>query len=266
MRVFGSGSPIVLVPGIQGRWEWMAPAVRALAEQHRVHTFSLGDVQGAGLFDRWAALIDRAVGTDATPVSIAGVSFGGLVALYYAATRPDRVRRLVLASTPSPRWQIDRRSLGYVRRPRLSMPLFAARGAARLHHEVRRALPSPGRRARFAATHLGRALRYPVSPAHMADCVRAWTSTDLAACCGRITAPTLVITGEPALDLVVPVSSSLDYLELLPEVRHVTLERTGHLGLVLRPRDFAALVTDFVDDGTRQARQDSTGRPRERCT
>ena len=27
----GAGPPLVLVPGIQGRWEWMAPAVDALA-------------------------------------------------------------------------------------------------------------------------------------------------------------------------------------------------------------------------------------------
>ena len=37
----GSGIPIVLVPGIQGRWEWMQQAVDALATQNRVITDSL---------------------------------------------------------------------------------------------------------------------------------------------------------------------------------------------------------------------------------
>ena len=37
----GSGSPLVLVPGIQGRWEWMRPAVDALARRLRVLTFTL---------------------------------------------------------------------------------------------------------------------------------------------------------------------------------------------------------------------------------
>ena len=37
----GSGVPVVMVPGIQGRWEWMKPAVDALAERCRVVTFSL---------------------------------------------------------------------------------------------------------------------------------------------------------------------------------------------------------------------------------
>ena len=38
-----SGTPIVLIPGLQGRWEWMRPAVDALARRHRVITFSLCD-------------------------------------------------------------------------------------------------------------------------------------------------------------------------------------------------------------------------------
>ena len=39
----GNGTPIVLIPGLQGRWEWMRPAVDALARHHRVITFSLCD-------------------------------------------------------------------------------------------------------------------------------------------------------------------------------------------------------------------------------
>ena len=39
----GHGEPVVIVPGIQGRWEWMRPGVEALAERCRVLTFSLGD-------------------------------------------------------------------------------------------------------------------------------------------------------------------------------------------------------------------------------
>ncbi len=60
MRVVdrGSGVPVVLVPGIQGRWEWMAPAVEALAARCRVITFSLADEPSAA----WPA---RGIGFDA---------------------------------------------------------------------------------------------------------------------------------------------------------------------------------------------------------
>ncbi len=37
----GSGSSLVLVPGLQGRWEYLRPAVEALAGSFRVLTFPL---------------------------------------------------------------------------------------------------------------------------------------------------------------------------------------------------------------------------------
>ena len=64
--------------------------------------------------------------------------------------------------------------------------------------------------------------------------------------CQAVEAPTLVITGEEALDRVVPVTSSLEYLDLIAEAQHVTLERTGHIGLLSRPQTFATIVTDFI--------------------
>lgn len=242
----------MLIPGIQGRWEWMWPAVRALAASHRVLTFSLGQARPPLLFDQWLKAIDESLGPGER-FAVAGTSFGGLVAAYYAGLRPERVSSLILASAPSPRWRLDARSRSYLRRPRLALPLFALRGAGRLYREVRAALPAPHRRARFAGEHLLRVLRYPASPVHMAQCVQEWLTTDLVTPCRRITAPTLVITGDPHLDHVVPVDSSLDYLRLIPNARHATMERTGHLGLVLRPEEFAALVADFVRDSGAQA-------------
>ena len=44
----GSGPAIVIVPGIQGRWEWMKPAVDALSADCRVITFSLADEPSCG--------------------------------------------------------------------------------------------------------------------------------------------------------------------------------------------------------------------------
>ena len=46
----GSGIPLVLVPGIQGRWEYLGPAVEALAASFRVVTSSdfADDVEAIG--------------------------------------------------------------------------------------------------------------------------------------------------------------------------------------------------------------------------
>ena len=41
MHVEGRGLPLLVIPGIQGRWEWMRPGIRALATRFRVTTYSL---------------------------------------------------------------------------------------------------------------------------------------------------------------------------------------------------------------------------------
>jgi pimeloyl-ACP methyl ester carboxylesterase len=106
----GGGRPLVLIPGIQGRWEWMRPAVDALAARFRVITFSLPGERRSGLpprvFDAHADQVDEVLDRAAVDRAIiCGVSYGGLVALRYATRRPARVDRLVLVSTPGPRWQ-----------------------------------------------------------------------------------------------------------------------------------------------------------------
>jgi len=81
----------------------------------------------------------------------------------------------------------------------------------------------------------------------MADRARLVVQPGLEADCARIAAPTLIVTGEPHLDYVVPVEGSSEYLRLIPNARAAVLRQTGHLGSVTRPREFAALVRAFVE-------------------
>ena len=83
---------------------------------------------------------------------------------------------------------------------------------------------------------------------------------DAAAECARITVPTLVVTGERALDHVVSVDASTGYVSLIRDSRGVVLGRTGHLGSITRPREFATIVHDFAD----RTRGGRTFRPGER--
>jgi pimeloyl-ACP methyl ester carboxylesterase len=90
-------------------------------------------------------------------------------------------------------------------------------------------------------------MRAPVSLSSMAARAKMISIDDVRPDCGRITAPTLIVTGERHLDHVVPVDGSCQYLQLIPDSRAVVLERTGHLGSITRPDAFAAIVRAFTE-------------------
>src|SRR5580765_3492963 len=205
----GKGLPVAVIPGIQGRWEWMAPTIDALAKDHRVLTSSLADLRperrAGGSFLDWLPavddLLDRA---GERTVALIGVSFGGLIAACYAAHRPERVRALILVSAPAPIWELRRGDAFCIRFPRLSFPYFAARGLQRLGPEFYHARDNWPARITLAREHLGRGVSAPFSPAYAAQWVREWHAADLSADCSRITSPTLVVTGDRDIERVVP--------------------------------------------------------------
>ncbi len=246
----GHGDPVVLVPGIQGRWEWMAACVDALAEGGRAVSCSLPGEPGSGFrlrADRgfgvhveWLDAVLDAAGIESAV--LCGVSYGGWISVTYAAERPRRVRGLVLASAPGPRFTPDSRQQYYVRAPRLLLPAFLVTMRQRMKPEVKRALPDPGERRRFLRGQLAVMARARISPGLMARRIRVALGHDFAAAARRVHAPTLIVTGEEALDRVVPVRSTREYLEAIPGARAHVLKDTGHLGCMTRPREFAALV------------------------
>ena len=240
----GSGPPLVLIPGLQGRWEYMRPAVDALSASFRVLTFSLGSAGLDGYADQVADVITRARIERAT---ILGVSFGGLIAVRFAARHPSLCDALILASTPRPLLRLRPRHQFYLRAPWIFGPIFLAETPFRLRPEIRAAIPDGPARRRFSLQSLRTAIGAPVSLSRIAGRARMITTEDVTADCARIVAPTLVLTGEAHLDHVVPVDGSSEYLRLIPNARAAVLERTGHLGSITRPEAFAAIVRAFTE-------------------
>ena len=253
----GKGSPIVLIPGLQGRWEWMRPAVEALAKHHRVVSFSLCDERTspfpcdpARAFENYVAQVGTAMDrAGLREAAIAGVSYGGLIAAEFSARHPERVSALVLASALHSHWRPNQDQQRFLRSPRLLSPLFAANARARMQPEVAAAFPAMGARLRFMASQGARVAMAPASPSRMARRV-AWATGHRFADPRTITARALVLTGEATLDHVVPVQVTEQYMKELQSAQRVVLERTGHIGLVTRPDSFAEILGRFVD-GTR---------------
>ena len=251
----GSGPPLVLIPGLQGRWEYMREAVETLARSFRVVTFALAGERASGLrfdarlgLDNYVSQVLSALDeTGSDRAVICGVSFGGVVAVRFAAAHPDRTTAVVLASTPGPIWHLRPKHRLYARAPWVFGPLFVAEAPLRIRAELAAALPHPRARMRFAVEQLRTFMRAPLSFGQMGRRARIISTLDLADDCRRLTAPTLVVTGEPGLDHVVPVEGSSEYVRLIAGARGVVLERTGHQGVITRADAFAALVCEFVD-------------------
>ncbi len=250
----GSGPPVLMIPGIQGRWEWMEPAVRALADRCRVLTMSLAGEPGSGMsigadarFGVFAEQIDRQLDAQGVrAAAVCGVSFGGLIAVHYAASRPSRVDSLVLVSTPGPRVLLNARQERFVRAPRMMAPAFLLGARGRIYPEIRAALPALSDRVRFVAGHLLRMVRAPFSAERMRQRLQLASEVDFVETSRAVVSPTLVVTGEPHLDRVVPVEGTRRYVDLIPDARAATLSNTGHVGLVTLPVEFAQLVAGFV--------------------
>ena len=249
----GSGPPLVLIPGLQGRWEYARPTVDALSAFFRVITVSLddtlrGEADVASGLSRYAGQF-AAVMSDLKieRATVCGVSFGGLVAVRLAAQYPERCSSLILASTPAPSMRLKKRHQLYMRAPWIFGPLFLVETPWRLRPEVRVAIPDAKARRRMAWRTLRTAINAPVSLSGMGARARMIGGAQIAADCARIVAPTLLITGERTLDHVVPVDGSSEYLQRVANARAVVIERTGHLGSITRPDAFAALVRDFSE-------------------
>jgi pimeloyl-ACP methyl ester carboxylesterase len=198
-------------------------------------------------FDGHTAQVDAAIDRAGIDVAtICGVSFGGLIALRYAATRPRRVSALVLVSTPGPTWSPPPQTRRYMRHPRLLFPLFCVGACRRMSREL--AGTFPVRRERIgAAVRYGRlVLGAPGSPSRMSRRASQAIGSAFTQDCTRIAVPTLVVTGDPDLDGVVPVATSLEYARLIRGVQVATLSGTGHLGIVTRPERFADLIVGFA--------------------
>ena len=82
----GTGPPVIVIPGIQGRWEWMMPALRELRRSCRAISYSLCGDRGSGVdrdpalgFENYMRQLDAVFEkTGVSRAALCGVSLRGL--------------------------------------------------------------------------------------------------------------------------------------------------------------------------------------------
>lgn len=193
-------------------------------------------------------------------INLLGHSHGGMVAMDYAARFPDRVEQLVLASTLA---RFAEEQVGAME------SAMAAKAGEPWYEDARAALEAE-QAAQFATDEeLGElALRelafyfasYGDSERAYVESLRAdvpnadtlryfnekiFPTFDLRPLLGKITAPTLVVTGEE--DFITGPVCANEIEQGLSDVRKVIIRGAGHFIFVEAPEAFREAVFDFLE-------------------
>jgi pimeloyl-ACP methyl ester carboxylesterase len=105
---WGDGPPVVIIPGLAGGYELLGPLAKHLAKDFRVISYQLrGEDNCFALrrpFDREDLVSDLAELLDCLCLekpTIMGVSFGGVLAMEFAAKHPYRLKDLIIQGAGS---------------------------------------------------------------------------------------------------------------------------------------------------------------------
>jgi 3-oxoadipate enol-lactonase/4-carboxymuconolactone decarboxylase len=235
--------PLLLLNSIGadiGLWDAVAPhlarsfrVIRMDTRGHGASDAPAGDYDLQTLADDALAVLDAA---EAGKAAVCGLSLGGMTALTLAVVAPQRVAALVAACT-SPAmdpqtWETRRRivldeGMGAIAEAAMSRFFSADFQAAR-----------PDVADTVGATLLA------TSPAGYAGCCAAIRDMVLLGDLGRITAPTLVISG--ARDVSTPFDAHGEVIAAgVPGAKTQMLD-AAHLACLEAPGEFAAAVIAFI--------------------
>ena len=183
-------------------------------------------------------------------VALLGDSYGGLLAMAYAAAHPEHVAKLVLSDSPGPNWKSivhvlpevfpdieeqdekEEQSLGPDSDP-------AARASLRNH--FRMIFYSPEKRDAYMSQmgDLG------FEPAVGAAVAKQTSDLDLTQKLAGFHFPTLVITGR--FDLNVAPLTAWRLARAIPGAKLVFFEHSGHLPSYEEPEKYVAVLEEFLN-------------------
>jgi pimeloyl-[acyl-carrier protein] methyl ester esterase len=247
----GHGPPLALLHGWamhSGIWSGLAAK---LAKRHRVHAV---DLPGHGFsapvpsftIDGVVRLLDAAFAAERSPIVLVGWSLGGLIAMAWSLSRPERVARLVLVSA-TPRFAAgDGWSCAMSRATlrRFGDELDVAWKATVLRFlTLQMRCSEHGHRA--LATLRGELFtRGEPSRRTLAQALLVLATTDLRAEVGSIAQPALVINGDR--DTLVPSAAGEWLAAALPNGRFAAIAGAAHVPFLSHPAEFGAALGAFL--------------------
>jgi pimeloyl-ACP methyl ester carboxylesterase len=243
---WGDGPPLVLVPGLAGGFELLGPLARLLARRYRVISYQLRGEDDAFALRRRFGLEDLVedlaeflawYGLEAPPIM--GVSFGGVLALEYAARHPHRLSSLIVQGAGA---RFERGLLQQVAGAVLSRyPLPADNPFVNQFFN----LLFGGRQRPGSLFHFVTRQCWQTDQAVMTHRFRLVERFNITPRLDRVCVPALILTGER--DLLVSAKSLAELCEGIADCRQVTLPRSGHLAFATQPERVAGEVTRFLN-------------------
>jgi 3-oxoadipate enol-lactonase / 4-carboxymuconolactone decarboxylase len=242
------GAPtLVLLHSIGTTNDMWTPCLGALAEQFRVvrieargHGDSPASPHGAQTADLGADVVAVLDELGLGRVHLAGLSLGGMTAMWLAIHHPERVGRLALLCTsaylpPAQRW-LDRAAT------------VRADGMDAIADAVVAGWITPPLAARdLALVARLRGMLTSVDAESYAQCCEAIAGLDLRADLARIAAPTLVVAG--ADDPAIPPPHSRALADAIADARLEIITPAAHVATYEQPGRIAALLVDHFRAG-----------------
>jgi len=254
VEVSGAGRPLVLLHGFAMHGGLFATIVPAFSSTHRV---VVPDLPGHGRsapmiplsLERAVVALDDALADEGGPLDVVGWSLGGALAMHWAATRPTRVRKLVLvATTPSfvardgwPHAMADDTLRRFGDELRASYRLTLQRFLALQTHG------SEGGRATLATLRRSLFAHGEPTPAALAATLALLRELDLRDAARAVRVPTRVIAGDR--DTIARPQAAAWLAGALPHARLTVVAGAAHAPFLSHADAFVADVAAFLDAG-----------------
>jgi len=244
---WGEGPPLIVVPGLAGGFQLLGPLARLLAANFRVISYQLRGEDDCftlrrpfGISDLVEDLAELLEWQGLEAPTLMGVSFGGVLALEFAARYPTRLNKLIVQGVGA---HFERGLLQRIAGVVLSRyPMLADNPFINQFFN----LLFGGRQQKGPLFEFVTRQCWQTDQSVMAHRLHLVEQLDLADRLHRIRVPTLVLAGDR--DLLVSQESLQALCDGIPQAASVRLPGCGHLAFVTKPARIAGEVRRFLSD------------------